>query len=202
MKQILVIGDSFAADWSVKYSDYLGWPNLLAQHHSVTNLAQCGVAEYRIYQQLLSVQNLAVYDWVIVSHTSPYRVVTRHHPVHGTDSLHGNADLMLVDIEHHAGKLRNIFNRSLRAAINYFDYHYDIDYHTHVYRLFRAEINRLLVGKNVIVISNLPILQEYTTENTVLDFSELMLRDPGLINHFSEQGNRMIYKQIEQVINN
>jgi hypothetical protein len=29
--KILIIGDSFAADWSVKYNDYAGWPNLLAQ---------------------------------------------------------------------------------------------------------------------------------------------------------------------------
>ena len=53
--KVLVVGDSFAADWSVKHKNSVGWPNLLAKDFDVTNLAQAGVSEYKIYQQVLSV---------------------------------------------------------------------------------------------------------------------------------------------------
>ena len=52
---LLIIGDSFAADWSVKYADKKGWPNFLAEKYSVTNLAQAGCSEYKIKKQLDSV---------------------------------------------------------------------------------------------------------------------------------------------------
>jgi hypothetical protein len=103
MKRVLIIGDSFGADWSVKYRDYPGWPSLLARVYSVVNLAQAGISEYKIYKQLLSVTDLDSYEYVIVSHTSPYRVTTNSHPVHANDLLHNNADLIFNDIEYHSG---------------------------------------------------------------------------------------------------
>ena len=112
LSNILIIGDSFAADWSTKYKDYLGWPTLLAQSHTVTNLAQAGVSEHKIYKQLCSVQDLSVYDVVIVAHTSPFRVPTKRHPMHSKDVLHKDADLIYTDIEYHSNRLKNIFNKS------------------------------------------------------------------------------------------
>ena len=50
MNNILIIGDSFAADWTVKYPTVVGWPNLLAKNYNVVNLAQAGAGEYKIYQ--------------------------------------------------------------------------------------------------------------------------------------------------------
>jgi hypothetical protein len=35
--KVLIVGDSFAADWTVKYPSGKGWVNLLAEHHDVTN---------------------------------------------------------------------------------------------------------------------------------------------------------------------
>ena len=49
--KILICGDSFAADWTVKYPGQ-GWPNMLAEIHEVTNLAQAGCSEYKILKQL------------------------------------------------------------------------------------------------------------------------------------------------------
>ena len=49
---ILIIGDSWAADWSQKHSQYPGWPNILAEEFNVTNIAQAGVSQYSITQQL------------------------------------------------------------------------------------------------------------------------------------------------------
>jgi hypothetical protein len=125
--KILVIGDSFAADWTVKYKGF-GWTNLLADQFDVTNLAQAGVSEYKIYKQILSIADLSVFDLIIVSHTSPYRVHTRLHPIHTGDLLHNNADLIYSDIEYHAHTLRGYFNRSLRFAVGFFVHHNDEEY--------------------------------------------------------------------------
>jgi len=47
--KILICGDSFAADWTVKYPGQ-GWPNMLAQQHEIVNLAQAGCSEYKIFK--------------------------------------------------------------------------------------------------------------------------------------------------------
>ena len=49
-KKILIAGDSFAADWTVKYKGE-GWVNTLCKDYDVTNVAQAGVSEYKIYNQ-------------------------------------------------------------------------------------------------------------------------------------------------------
>ena len=51
MSKILICGDSFAADWSKKY-DGVGWVNMIENEHVVTNIAEAGVSEYKIYKQL------------------------------------------------------------------------------------------------------------------------------------------------------
>ena len=196
MSKILIIGDSFAADWTVKYNNYLGWPNLLAEQHQVTNLAECGVSEYKIYRQLLSAGNLDQYDTVIVSHTSPYRIETRQHPVHTHDSLHANADLIYSDIEYHAGKIVNFFNRSLTAARGFFLYHYDNEYYETTYRLYREKIMSMLTGRPVMVLHALHSNKLFITESTVLDVTELAVVEPGLINHFSVTGNTNIFQNL------
>jgi hypothetical protein len=194
--RILIIGDSFAADWSAKYTDYPGWPNLLAKKYSVTNLAQAGVSEYKIYKQLVGVNNLNDYDLVIVSHTSPLRVHTRKHPVHYKDVLHANADLMLVDIEYHYHKLKNFFNSALRSAYKFFLHHYDVEYFEITYKLLRTRINDILKGKKVIVISSLPYLEEFITEDIVLNFQF----NKGLINHATKELNEQIFLTIDKTI--
>jgi hypothetical protein len=99
MSKILICGDSFAADWSKKYEGK-GWVNMIENDHVITNIAEAGVSEYKIYKQLISF-DLTQFDLVIVAHTSPYRVVTRLHPVHYNNSLHKHADLLFGDIEYH-----------------------------------------------------------------------------------------------------
>lgn len=198
--RILIIGDSFASDWSVKYQDYPGWPNLLSQEFDVTNLAQAGVGEFKIYKQLQSVTDLHNYDLVIVSHTSPYRIHTRKHPVHASDKLHKNADLILTDIDYHESKIKNIFNLSLKAAKWFFYKHYDIDYFETIYGMLREKINLMLEGTPVIVISNLPCLENFETEPVVLHFSDLCKESPGIINHVSEQANQKIFNKLKSLI--
>lgn len=197
--KILIIGDSFAADWSVKYNDYPGWPTLLSHDYDITNLAQAGVSEYKI---LIQVESVCVksYDLVIVSHTSPYRVHTYRHPVHSQDLLHSESDLILNDCEYHSKSVKHWFNRSLQHALGFFKYHFDEKYYETVYTLFRDKINSKLEGVPVIVINNLPNVLNFASEPIVLDFCSLWNTEPGVVNHFSEQGNLQIYKTIQQTI--
>jgi len=198
MKKILILGDSFAADWSVKYKDYMGWPNLLKEKYEVTNLAQAGVGEYKIYKQLLDVNNIEYYDCVIISHTSPFRVHTRNHPIHKNDSLHSNADLIYGDIEYHYyTKWYNFFNKGLKAAFSYFKFHFDIDFYETTYWLYRNEIERKLSDTKTIVIDN------FHNNKGTLNFTDMYPEYSGKINHFSKEGNHIIFdllvKEIQKI---
>ena len=197
MSNILIIGDSFAADWSTKYKDYLGWPNLLAEQHQVTNLAQAGVSEYKIYKQLQSVEDLNQFDAVIVAHTSPLRVPTRRHPMHSNDTLHKDADLIYADIEYHAKRLKNIFNRRLQAARDFFKYHYDDEFFEDSYWLFREKINTMLADKRVITLATFDLEEHWIpTEKHTLNFVGLLNTHPGILNHYNESGNRIVHRCI------
>lgn len=199
--KILIIGDSFATDWSSKYPGTVGWPNLLAEKFNVTNLAQAGVSEYRIYQQLKSVKDLNQFDLVIVSHTSPYRVPTQRHPIHANDLLHANADLIFGDIEFHSKKFTNWFNKSLQSAINFFKYHYDEEYQEISYMLFRNKIHETVGNTKCIIIDTLCVPPQFVTESTVIDIREIAQHHSGLINHLSEQGNFEVYNKLLNKIN-
>lgn len=196
--KILIIGDSFAADWSVKYNMYKGWPNLLAEKYDVTNLAQAGVSEYKIYKQLESIVWLKEFDATIVSHTSPYRVPTRNHPIHCNDKLHANADLMLNDIMFHTSRLHNFFNRSLRAANGFFKYHYDVDFYETTYKLYRKTIEDRLQGSKFVTLNLFPNVEYKST----IDLSYMLKEYSGKINHMSEEGNMIVYKKIIEHLNN
>lgn len=193
--KILICGDSFAADWTVKYPNNKGWPNLLANDFLITNLAQAGVSEYKIYLQSESINDVDQYDAFIVSHTSPYRSVTRRHPIHHSDCLHANADLMLADIEYHYRNrfLERFINPSLRAARNYIKYHYDDRYHEESYKLFRLAVNQKFPSNKTIIISNFPAVTPYPNELNFIDLSTLQKDNPGLMNHLSDKGNQIMY---------
>ena len=91
-KKILIAGDSFAADWTVKYKGE-GWVNTLCKDYDVTNIAQAGVSEYKIYNQLKKI-DVSKYDIILISHTSAYRIPVVEHPIHSKDILHNNCDLI------------------------------------------------------------------------------------------------------------
>jgi lysophospholipase L1-like esterase len=195
MKKVLIFGDSFAADWTVKY-DGEGWPNMLAQKHKVLNLAQAGVSEYKIHMQLDSINWLNEYDVFICCHTSPNRVPTRQHPRLSDDPLHYAADLIYSDIEYHSSKWYNIFNRSLHAAKNFFNHHYDNDYFETTYKLFRQAIQDRLYGREYIVLNTFPDMKDFIIEENVIDITDVVTKHHGLINHMSPKGNQLVYQRL------
>lgn len=187
--KILIVGDSFAADWSVKYTDYKGWPNLISENYDTTNLAQAGVGQFKIFKQLKSV-DINLFDVVITSYTSPYRVHTQKHPVHSNDVLHKNCDLLANDIEYFYKK--DSSNESLRTARNYFKYHFDAEYHDTVHELLVKECNKIIGHKKHIQVSNL----QYVTQ----DWQVITQKYKGLINHLSEEGNKIVFDKLVGMI--
>jgi hypothetical protein len=186
---LLICGDSFAADWTVKYSGQ-GWPNMLSQYFTVTNLAQAGCSEYKILKQLESV-DLNQFDKIIISHTSPYRVYVERHPVHYTDPLHKQCDLIYSDIKAHS-----INDRSLLPIVEYFEKYFDLEHAKYMHTLICKNIQELLPADNkVLHISNSDWKELYQFPNMV-NFYHLFKTNPGTMNHFDDAGNQFVYKQI------
>ena len=193
----LILGDSWAADWNVKYTEYPGWPNIIAQKYTVTNIAQAGASQYSILKQLDTIQPLD-YDIIIISITSPYRVYTPQHPVH-TSGLHANSDLIYSDIEHHASKFPD--NKRLHSAVAYFEDHYDLGYADTIHHNMVDNCLNRLDSRNTIVTSNIKNNVDFVGEYQYIDGHEISLSYPGLINHTSEEGNQIFAKEIIKSIN-
>lgn len=191
---MLIIGDSFAVNWPGN----TGWTSALAEHYDVDNRAQAGVSEYKIYKQLAAIVNLD-YDVVIVAHTSPYRVVTRQHPVHSPHSQHGNADLLLTDIEYHSQTWRGWLNWSLQAAKNFFKYHFDPDYQETAYSLFREKIHAIIAKKNIpCIVVHTPIVpDQFVTESYVVTVLNIA---PGHPNHLNATDSEQLVSQLRDLI--
>ena len=193
-KKILICGDSFAADWSIKYKDYPGWPNLMAQHYQVTNLAQAGVSEYKIWLQLISA-DLDLFDTIILSHTSPYRIPIENHPLHKNDTLHKNCDLIYLDI-------KNSNCDELQPVIDYFEKHFLPEYAHFVHDLIiEKELDYLdkNFSKQIINVTNLN-WDGLSVPKNFISFYSVFQKNPGPINHFNQQGNQIIFDRLKETI--
>ena len=192
MKKILICGDSFAADWTVKYNG-IGWPNLLSKEYITTNLAQAGCSEYKIYQQLMSI-NLKRFDKIIISHTSPYRLYVKKHPVHYGDKLHHNSDLIYTDLKEHSKT-----NNNLLSILNYYENYFDLDYASFIHNLICEKIDNITKDFNVLHITNLNWNNLYIFPNMVF-FENLFKKHRGLINHYTDEGNQIIFNKIKSYL--
>ena len=181
--KILIAGDSFAADWSVKY-DVQGWPNLLAKQFTVTNVAQAGCGEYKILQQLQH-QNLNEYDTIIVSHTSPYRIHVAEHPIHKEDRLHYASDFIYSDVVEH----------QLIDVQQYFEKYFDTKYAKGIHTLVCKEIANLTATFNTVHITHSDWTDLYQFKD-LLNFNNVHKKYKGFTNHYSIKGNNLVYKKL------
>ncbi len=185
---ILIIGDSWAADWSQKHSQYPGWPNLLAEEFNVTNIAQAGVSQYSITQQLKNIYP-AEYDRVIVSITSPYRLYTPLHPVH-TEGLHANSDLIYTDLEYHLSEQPN--NKRIQSAIGFYKHHFDTKHAEYLHHLLVEDTLKDCDNNYTLVTSNIYDNEQYVPAGfRYCEGHGIYQSYPGRINHMSEEGNQL-----------
>ena len=181
------------ADWQVKHPDQMGWPNLLAEKYDVTNVAQCGIGEYKILKQIQS-QDLKKYNAVIISHTGPYRIHCAHHPIHHNTKLHKNADLIYEDLLPHKDT-----NQDAKIAVDFFERYFDLEY--------TETINNLICMEILNTLKQYPMLKQYHMVNfktkakynfiPSYNVNALMKKHSGLMNHLNSQGNRIFYNIID-----
>lgn len=187
MTKLLICGDSFAADWTVKVKG-VGWVNLLERDYKVTNLAQAGCSEYKILKQLQSV-NLDDYELVLVSHTSPFRLYVPEHPVHSKDKLHKNSCLLYSDVMEHLPD-----HPELKPVAEYFEQYFDVEYAEHMHNLLLREIEELCPHKTLHV-SHIDWKHLHEFENFI-NFKEVFLKHRGSVNHYNEEGNQIVYRHV------
>ena len=187
---ILIAGDSFAARWP---GEEFGWVNYIERKYNVTNVAQAGVSEYKILKQIESV-NLKNFDLVIVSHTSPSRVHTPNHPLHKS-GFHKDCDLIYTDLESH----NSFFNAGLNTAKGWFKHHYDEAYQIDMYKLLRKQINDI-IDIPYISLTHIDIAASLTVEKDNIDYSDLWKKERGEVNHYTDIGNRVIFKMLTEKI--
>ena len=194
---ILILGDSWAADWQADYDQYLGWPNILAEQYLVTNRAQAGVSQYSIIQQLKSVTP-ADYDRVIISITSPYRLYTPRHPVH-TEGLHAYSDLIYTDLEYHLTEQPD--NPRIQSAVGFYQHHFDTEHAEYVHQLLVSETLKQLNPATTVVTSNISGNDVYVPPDfTYCEGSEIHQSYPGKINHMNAEGNQLFAHSIIQLL--
>lgn len=197
MKKILICGDSFSADYSIKDSSLQGWVNFLAKDYSITNLSDAGSSEYRILKKLESA-NLDDYQGIIICHTSPFRVYIKEHPVYKDDVLHKNCDLIYSDIEYHCSKTKN---RTLSAAKNYFEQIFDDEYYKDVYFLIQDKILELVKNHKCLHLTPLFDEQLYKFKHYINLHAEHNI-EINSVNHYSAEDNKKIYYKIKTWIEN
>ena len=189
MKKLLICGDSFSAQWS----DTQGWPNYLKNNFEVTNMSQPGCSEYKIQKQLDKC-DLEAYDNIIVSHTSPYRLYIKNHPVHLANSFHKDSCLIYNDIKDHAK-----YNAELITIITYFEKYFDIDYAIYMHNLLLRDIENKCPDNTLHIShidwSNLHVFKNY------LNF-EVFKKHRGFVNHYDPTGNEIVYRKILERLTN
>ena len=188
--KLLIVGDSFAAPWP---GSYPGWAALLNNDYRVTNCAQAGVGEYKVWLQLAQ-EHLNKYDLTIVCHTSAYRVYVPSHPFHDS-GLHKNADLIYTDI-----MARD--NYTEREHLQYyFESMFDLNYALDIHNLIKERIMYYTIDQPVIHLSFFPVLKNEFVIDRELNFHDVWQQHPGTVNHLSAEGNNIVYNSIKERIN-
>ena len=185
---ILICGDSFAADYSAAgVLEYPGWPQLVAQHHIITNLAQAGCSEYKIYLQTQKIQ-LPNFDRVVIFHTSPYRIYVKDHPYLKNAQLHHSSDLIYNDIENQPP-----FDDQ-KLLVTFFKKYFDLEH---------AEfVHQLIYEKIVAIMSGVPTFHAgINLPNLTLDIGSIFKKHRGDANHFNRLGNQTVAQNILDWIN-
>lgn len=188
-KKIVIFGDSFGA--SKPNYEFPGWVEMLQDYHNVTNFCQHGVSQYKIYQQILQA-DLAKFDHVIVTHTSPFRVFVRENLLHKNDPIYKNCDLIFLDIENRTDEFSV-------SAQQYFKYIYDIEYTLDIHNMICDRINSLLANKPCTHITHFDYSSCYRFPN-LKSFHDVWQANRGTVHHYNQKGNKLIFDYLVNLI--
>lgn len=188
-KKILIVGDSFASE---RLSGGIGWPSLLTKEYTVTNMALPGIGEYKILT-LLKSQQLNHFDFVIVSHTSPYRVHTEINPLYPENHIYHASDLIFTDVEN---KIDN--DEIARSLYVYFQKVFDNTYYEWIHTKCCEEINCLEQKScaKFIHITHFEWKNLYRFPN-LTNFYNLWRVNKGPFAHYNKKGSSVIHQHLK-----
>lgn len=175
--KLFVFGDSFAVNLK-------GWASMLGLE--IQNFAQNGVGEYKIFKQVI--QNLN-FDRSIICHTSPWRIHTRTHPIHKNSQDRLDNDFMLNDVEYHSQT-----NKEMKLVNDYLKKYYDPEYQLNIYKLILKEL--VLLKDTVHITFHDP----NDTIGIANNYHHIWKQYPGMINHMSAEGNRIVAEEIKKLL--
>jgi hypothetical protein len=185
--KVLLCGDSFSADYTLKDKSSNGWPTMLAKDVDLTNVSRAGASEYRIWRQVQNNINDS-YDLVIISHTSPYRVYVEKHPLHDQDPLHNECDLIYSDIK----------DRGLEHIERWFEECFSIEHAIDIHKLLMLDIDRICKEHRVIHLGHLDI--SAPKDFNFLNLNSIWKMNKGRVNHYSDKGNQLVYLKLREMI--
>jgi hypothetical protein len=186
-KKLLIAGDSFAADWTKKYNEGSGWVNMLESDYDVTNVAQAGASEYKIYKQLENIDTTK-FEHIIVSHTSAYRIPIIEHPIHKDDLLHYNCDIIYSDANEHTE------NPIMKTAVDFYESIFHPEYFCFINELIFKEIKFLVPNA-----THITFFDSFYNE-CVYKFENVFIKYKGNVNHLNQKGNKLIYDKIIKIL--
>lgn len=185
--KVLLCGDSFSADYTPIDKEGIGWPTLLAQDVDLTNVSNAGSSEYRIWRQVRDNVNSS-YDYVIVSHTSPYRIYIEQHPLHSESLLHKNCDLIYNDIK----------GRNLDYIEHWFEKCFSDEQARDVHQLLIKDIDTMCNGNKILHIGHLDI--SAPKNFNFVSFNKEWKKHQGTVNHYNRNGNQKVYAKLKEMI--
>jgi hypothetical protein len=189
--KILLLGDSFGADWTIKYPNKEGWPNLLSKEYFVDNQCQAGCSEFRIQTQLVK-HTLDDITHCIVVHTSPYRLPVEHNPLHQDDCLHHSCDFIYSDVAESN-------NPQVACVKEYYEKYFFDEFFLYAHQLIVSDISCILKEKNI---PSLHITFFNNNNNQIdINYHKLFVESPGLMNHLSSEANQHVFDDIKKWIN-
>lgn len=189
---LLICGDSF----SYYNGDANSWVTKIHAEFNATNLSSCGIGEYKIFQQLKSV-DLNNYDKILISHGSPTRLyINQEHSLH-TNKIYKNSDLIFADVE-----IKKDKNDLANAAYNYFLHIFDIEYYRYMHNLICADIDNFSKSRSVIHITHFDYTNLYQFDNTLIELYNTWIENKGTINHYNVNGNNIVFNRLLKTLCN
>jgi hypothetical protein len=186
-KSVLIVGDSFSSE---QISGQYGWPVLLEQDFTVTNLSQPGIGQFKIFKKIQSA-NLDDYDLILISHTSPYRLHCQTNPLYPDNHLYRSSDVIFADAESKLGQVPVADH-----LVYYFKYIMDNEYCQFTHRCCCQEIDRLTQSKPVLHITHFDWTDLYQFSD-MTNYYDFWLSNRGDFAHYSKEANRIVYQQLK-----
>jgi hypothetical protein len=186
-KRLLIVGDSFSSE---QLSGQHGWPVLLKQDFSLTNLSSPGIGQYKILKKIESI-DLDRYDAILISHTSPNRLHAPTNPLYPTGHLYHDSDIIFADAESKLNKA--VLAQSM---VDYFLHIFDQDYYNFIHECCCERIHSLTAHRQVVHITHFDWSGLYQFPN-MINFHKFWLENRGDVAHYTDTANLTIYEDLK-----